>query len=299
MSLPDDLAGAAGTLVRPEHVGENRCVPCTVVNGVAVAAAVGVLAPIWAPLAAAVAVGGALAVALRGYVVPYTPQFAPRLVAPLPIDFDHGGRGSEAADARQSASLAADPETTDGPADEGERVTRALIDGGVLVADAPAGSAGGGADPTDPAPEPELRPSEAFYEAWEAAIDRLRDAPDPALAAAAADAAPFAATGRVEDGGVVLDGRGDDEGRFAWLSRPVAVVETAAVRAMADSDVPPSLRPAAARPLRLFTPTCPVCGGRPVETTVSDCCGGTMGVYDTPEQAVLACEDCDAVVYEF
>jgi hypothetical protein len=298
MSFSDDLAGAAGAFVRPEYVGENRCAPCTVVNGVAVAVAAGVLAPIWAPLAAVVAVGGAIAVALRGYVVPYTPQFAPRLVAPLPVGFDHGDHDREAAtDGRQSASLAADgiPERSD----EGERVTRALVEGGVLVVDTPADSA----DPTDdgpePASEPELRPVETFYEAWETEMARLRDAADDDLAAAVADAAPFAATGRVEDGGVVLDGRGDDEDRFVWLSRPVAVAETAAVRAMEGTDVPPSLRPAAARPLRLFTPACPVCGGRPVETTVSNCCGGTKGIYDSPEQELLACEDCDAIVHEF
>ncbi|MFC6726157.1 HVO_0649 family zinc finger protein [Halobium palmae] len=44
---------------------------------------------------------------------------------------------------------------------------------------------------------------------------------------------------------------------------------------------------------------CPSCGGRLAETTVADCCGGTGSVYDTPGQEVLACEECEAVVYEF
>ena len=46
-------------------------------------------------------------------------------------------------------------------------------------------------------------------------------------------------------------------------------------------------------------PTCPACGGPVVETTVGACCGGTSGVYDSPETAVLACDDCDERLFTF
>ncbi|MFC4359335.1 hypothetical protein ACFO0N_15435 [Halobium salinum] len=295
MSNPDRRSAVLDTvrdvLVSPEYVGENRCAPCTVVNAAVVALAVGLLAPLWASLAALVAVGGALAIGLRGYVVPYTPAFAPRLVAALPVDaaalgFEHEGADPDAAAvARESDSLTAGDGdggagASDAAASDPEAVSGALVEAGVLAVDGP-----------------DLSPSDAFYDAWEAEMADLRDASDDELAAAVADAAAFDAPARVEDGGVLLDG-GTSE-RFAWLSRPVAIAETAAVRALAEYDLPDGIRTAAARPLRLFTPVCPVCAGRLAETVAADCCGGTSGIYDTPGQELLACEACDAVVYEF
>jgi hypothetical protein len=49
----------------------------------------------------------------------------------------------------------------------------------------------------------------------------------------------------------------------------------------------------------MFAETCPACGGPVVETTVGACCGGTSGVYDSPETAVLACDDCDERLFTF
>lgn len=259
---------------RPEYTGEHRCWPCTVVNAallLVVAALVAVVSP---PLALVVLVSGGALVALRGYVVPYTPRFAPRLVAPLPFAF---GPRRATDGGRRSDELAAGADDADG-----ERVTSALLEAGVLVAD-----------------EDGVALAPGFADGWTAEMARLRALDDDEAAAAVAAAAPFEATGRVADGGVAVEGRGPDEGRFAWLTRARAFADAGAVRAMADHGVPGALRAHAAPPLRMFVPECPTTGGPVEETTYRNCCGGPGSVYDEPERPVLACADTDEVLFEF
>ncbi|WP_276272749.1 hypothetical protein [Haloarcula litorea] len=67
-----------GRVRNPEHTGENRCRPCTVVN-VAIAALLAAAAALVAvELAAVVAVVSVAAIALRGYLVPGTPELTKR-----------------------------------------------------------------------------------------------------------------------------------------------------------------------------------------------------------------------------
>ena len=114
-------------LRRQAYTGPNRCWPCTAVN----LAIVGVLV-----LAAtrrdrrltglAVALVGTAAVAVRGYVVPYTPTFAPKLVAALPLP--DGVFGKEETDIPETESLTATEL-------DGEAVLGALAEAGVIEAD--------------------------------------------------------------------------------------------------------------------------------------------------------------------
>jgi hypothetical protein len=258
-------------LRRPEYTGERRCWPCTAVNAALVLVAAAVVGVVWVPAAVAVAAVGATLVYLRGYVVPYTPQFAPRLVAVLPVDtgFDHAADGGSAV--RDSGDL-----TGDGA--DGEAVTAALLEAGVVVAEGE-----------------EIALSPAFAEDWRAEMARLREADDDGLAAAVAEAAPFDGTGRTELDGVTVEG----EVESVWLSRPLAIADAAAVRAMADHGVPGGVRAAGSTPLRMFLPECPTTGGPVEETTWRDCCGGTRGVYDDPERRVLACAETGEVLFEF
>jgi hypothetical protein len=271
-------------LRRPEYTGENRCWPCTALNValvVVASAGVGVVAP--ALGAVAFGVGLAL-VALRGYVVPYTPRFAPRVVAALPWSVDVG-HPHRADGGRQSGSLAGD-------AVDGEALLGRLVDAGVVTADESG----------------DLFLADGVRRTWEAGMARLRDVSDGELAAATASAAPFPAEGRTEDEWVVVTRTADDRaapgaadgeaGDEVWISRPHAVSDTPAVAALGDRvDAETAAR--AATPLRLFLETCPACGGGVEETVVRDCCGGTAGVYDDPETPVLACTDCEAVLFEF
>lgn len=299
MSLLDSLR-------RPEHTGENRCLPCTAVNSTLVLAAAGLVGRRWRPAGAAVLAVGAAAIALRGYVVPYTPQFAPRLVDRLPIDFK--GRADPSSDsfatveiedeadaadgvthADESEARTGDP-STDGNAGlpdsdsltaldaDGQQVMVTLLDAGVIVDDGET-----------------VQPAEEFVDAWDAAMADLRERDDEALAAAVADTAPFDGSGDADSDWVVVEG----EGRALHLTRPIAIAETAAVQVMADFDVPQAYRFDAAQPLRMLLETCPNCGGVVEETNTDICCGGSAGAYGGVTYEVLVCADCDALVYEF
>lgn len=76
-----DVSEFAHRFRRPEYTGENRCVPCTVVNAGIAAAAAAVLTVYVAPwLGALSLVAAAAAIYLRGYLVPGTPTFTKRYV---------------------------------------------------------------------------------------------------------------------------------------------------------------------------------------------------------------------------
>jgi hypothetical protein len=255
------------TLRRPEYVGANRCWPCTVVNAAVVGFAGLALAVVSPPVALLAVAVGAVLIALRGYVVPYTPAFAPRLVAHLPVEF---GPEKAADGGRTSESIAAEGV-------DGERLLGTLFEAGVLVG------------------QEDLAPAPDFLDDWEAEMADLRALSDDDLAEVVAERVPGDYTGRMEDGWLHLEA-GEQS---ILLSRPFAIAEGAAVTVLTDRGVPVDVAVEAARPLRMFAETCPACGGRVVETTVGACCGGTSGVYDSPETAVLACEACDERLFTF
>jgi hypothetical protein len=281
-----------GAVRRPEYTGANRCWPCTYLNAAIVAGLAVVTAVVSPPLAVVVLGGGAALIALRGYVIPGTPAFGPKVAPYLPVEIRHGpggpGRREPATDGGPGGP--GGPDGPDGepsalgaagaPADDdGEATMRALLAAGVLVEDGDA-----------------LVVADGFADAWSAEMAELRELDGDALAEAAADAAPVEVTGRASDDGRWISLSGTTT---TWLLRVQAIADVAAVRAMADTDVPAEVRARAAEPLRMFVPECPTTGGRVVETTVSNCCGGTSSVYSTPEQHVLACADTDEVVYAF
>jgi len=259
---------------RPEYTGRNRCWPCTVVNAGILGVAAVVAGVAWPPLGVAVAVVGTAAIWIRGYLVPYTPQFAPRLAEYLPVGFT-GSSAAASVPEGQSGSLSG----TD-PSDP-EAVLETLLEGGVLVAE--------GED---------LLLSPAFEDAWRREWDRLRDATDEDLAAAVAGAAPGdpAVTTHEVDGGTWVRLAGEGEGEV-FLSRPVAVAEAAAVRALdaLDAGTDPETSATAARALRAFLDTCPVCETALVESSTADCCGGRTA----NPRPVSLCPECGHSLYTF
>ena len=287
---------------RPEYTGENRCWPCTAVNLFLVGAAAAVAAALRRRTAAVgVALVGAAAVALRGYVVPYTPAYAPRVVAALPVSSSPGPKAGAGSGSGPESPRDADasPERSDefgdvAPADAvdaedadtaGRRVVDALFAAGALRES-----------------DGELSLADDVRAARAAEMDRLRDADDDALAAAVADAAPFPATARTEYDGVTVEAAGESEtetgaDRSAWLTRALAIADAASVRALRDTGVDAATAARAATPLRTLLETCPLCGGRVVETTYIECCGGSGSIYETPGTPVLACDDCGEVVH--
>ncbi len=261
--------------------------------------------PVAPPAALAAAAVGTAAVWLRGYVVPYTPRFAPRLAARLPWNPFHAG---EVPDATSGASLAdagpadarsgetddtgpADgeasgtdgesPPATDGeaPAADGEAVLEALVAAGIV-------RAGGERVELD----------EPFERRWAAERERLAALSADELAEATRAAArgdPEASV--VTDRGrthVVLGGDSADPADEVWLRRPVAVAETAAARALAAAALDADRVPDCADALLVFLSTCPVCGADLVERPAGDCCGPPVTGADGKPLEALVCEDC-------
>lgn len=295
------------SLRRPAYTGAQRCLPCTVLNVGVLAVSVLALAHRKRRVSAlALAAVGAGAIWLRGYFLPYTPWFAPRLVARIPLldgvfhasddrtgvpdgpsSLADAGGGAVADDDGVAAFDAGRDETTidgDGNADA---ILERLLASGVLVAEG---------EDLSLAPE--------VSERWQAEIRSLRSLTSERLATEALETAPTATDARVidgdrpdEDGRWIALGDGDAIATETWLSRPVAIAEVAAVRALGAFDLSPEARLEAAHPLRMFLTTCPDCGGRIKETTTTTCCGGVTDPRGP--QDVLACEDCNERLFTF
>lgn len=260
---------------RPEHTGDGRCWPCTAVNAFVVVAVAGVFG-LLSPVGVAVLGVGTALIYLRGYVVPGTPEFAPRLVAKLGLQslFPHVGGDGENGQTRRSDDLTDDEDV------DGEELLGVLFDAGVLEA----------------APDGALELSEEFRASWDREMATLRERGNDELASVVAEVAPFEAEGEHAYDGLSIEG----PTRAVWLSRTHGIADAAAVRALADAAVPERFRAHATTPLRMFVETCPDCGGDVVETTASSgCCGGSGSIYASPEDEVLACESCGAIVYQF
>ena len=268
-------------LRRRAYTGENRCWPCTIANSVLLAALVGILTLLGRrTIAGAVAVVGTAAIALRGYVVPYTPRFAPAFVAALPIaPFDHGQP------AAASGSLSDSSTTADGTASAaeptGEDVLRTLLEAGVLV---PEGD--------------DIRLADDVRDDWRREMQTLREAELATLAQVADSQTKSSAEARASRNWgrpvLVLEREG---GAPVTLRRSVAVTELAAVCALESHVDAAPVRRAAGRPMRSLLEHCPLCDG-PLTVTQSSCCGETTPAGQTPSEK-LVCPACDERFFTF
>jgi len=298
------------SLRRPEFTGDQRCWPCTVVNGAVVLVAAAAVAAVVHPAVGALAgVAGALAIWLRGYVVPGTPRFAPRLVARLPggdalfhdgADLD-GGHPTEA-DRGPSADGDAAGESAPGDraSGEGDRPRDGGSLGAATAGDAPeageavlrslveAGAVEVGDDGVALAP--------AVADAYDEAQRDLAELSTGALAREVTSAVGAYSARAVRDDDTGREWIALDDGEHAveqtWLRRPAVVADLAAVEALADH-LPPDERLAAARSLRAFLERCPDCGTPLEAASAVACCGGYRGDRDVPAETRV-CPDCEA-----
>ncbi|MFC5973882.1 hypothetical protein ACFPYI_21370 [Halomarina salina] len=247
------------SLRQPEYTGENRCLPCTVVN-----VAIGAVLALAAGrrdrrLGTAVAVGSAACIYLRGYLVPGTPEltkrYLPRRVLrwfgkdPLPtVDVDPD-RGFD------------DPATLE----------RTLLAVGALEETA---------DGSD------LRLTDAFAERWRGAMaDVDREAVRGRLAAALdCDPEQFGA----RQDGVVL--RADHRVVAQWPSEAALVADAAAADLLAEridgwGDLATVQRTVFLSGLRLFAEDCPDGGGVETDSDVVESCCSQVDVF------VVRCAD--------
>jgi hypothetical protein len=244
----------------------------------------------WSWLAAlALAVVGTAVIGLRGYLVPYTPQFAPRLVSFLPVDPFHGGeqiarptRADGNGDPLASTATGSLSGQQAG-ASAGEQLMRDLLEADVLVAEGE-----------------QLYLGDDVHDRWQSAMAKLRPVSSEDLArmantvTAADTVEPF---DHDEDWFMLRSDSGSVEDDVA-LSRPVLIAELAAMDALETVLDDQSQRRQAAQHLRMFLQECPDCEVELVESTTMDCCGGNPDPQSEPDE-VLACPECNHRLYTF
>jgi hypothetical protein len=295
------IADVLDRLRRPASTGANRCLPCTTLNLGVLAVGVAALASRKRRLTAlALAASGTSAIWLRGYFLPYTPRFAPRLVATVGVEeFFHAGDERDTREVPGSpGSIGGDYDPRDAPErspgngerdePDGDAVLATLVESGILRPDGE-----------------ELSLAPEVREEWRAEIDSLNSLASPELGVELERSVPtITETRAIDDERAGRDGRwialgdGSEIASESWLSRPIAIGELAAIRALEAFDLPIERRLAAARPLRTFLSTCPDCGGQVVESTTASCCGGLTSPRQGP-QDVLACTDCEERLFAF
>lgn len=251
-------------LRRPAYTGPNRCWPCTVVNAILLGGAMVVVSIQSVPAALIAGLVGGMAIWLRGYLVPLTPRFAPRLVELLPGEFSKA-RPEERGSIGDVGGI------------DGDELIGQLVEAGVLAVE-----------------DDQLLLDAGFETEWEREQSRLRELSPDELATELSAALP---SDREVDP-VGAGGEWFDLGDGTWLSRPVTIAEVAAVATLEDVDgVSTAAGRAAAAPLRGFLGACPACEAALVETSPEQCCGG--GNPRAGPDAVLACPDCDNQLFAF
>jgi len=269
------------TLSDESYTGANRCWPCTVLNlGLVGLLALFLRARERSLLSLLVAVVGVAVVYLRGYLVPYTPEFAPRLVAisPVPDEWFHGESAHDAATQEAMAhekrdSLAEDVEL------DGETILRELSAAGVIELEGE-----------------RLFPEATVDTAWHDRMDELAaeslDSLSTTLQASlerVGHAEPY-----VDDAEWVVLGSEHKQ----LLPRPVVVAELAAYEVLGERLDDERLRIAGAEAFRMFLDSCPVCGSELVESSSVSCCGGHLGPRQDPDET-LVCPTCEQRLYTF
>jgi hypothetical protein len=278
-----------GRLRQPEYTGDNRCLPCTVVNLGIAAVLAGAVALLSLPAAAAVFALSVLTIALRGYLVPGTPEltkrYLPERVLRLFGKHPTAGTTLEEDEGRQ-ASVDVDPDELE----VFQEIERRREDG--------------------------VEPSEFLQEVG--AIELCADGEEFCLTDALAERVAAHAERRTADGDVeaiaAVFGVEPDEVTpldreypavevgiqvRKWPSVAALTADVATDRALAEMtdrwrEVPPGQRREILESLRGFHERCPLCGG-PValsEEVLESCCG-------THQVKTVACEGCERRLREF
>jgi hypothetical protein len=261
-------------LKRPEYTGENRCMPCTVVNTVIAGVASTVVGIAGGTVSStAVGVGAGLAVFavsllgiyLRGYLVPGTPTLTKRYFPVWLLELF--GKGPSQLSDHEPGEV--DPELV-------------LTSIGALEECA---------DGTD------LCLTEPFRTEWNDEIARV-DAED-------ADREQLLRMLDADDGEVAYEEFGDAfratvDGQVVgkWESRAAFLADLGAANVLERrhpdwAGLTLADRSQLLSGLRLFVDTCPACGGTPTfgTDTVESCCS-------THEVAAVSCTDCGARLFE-
>jgi len=265
--------GVISDLKQSEYTGENRCMPCTVVNsliavvlsaGVGAVVASAVSAPAGGAVGGGILLGSLGAIYFRGYLVPGTPELTKRYFPPWLLALF--GKG-QAVTAEYEGDL--NPE-------------EALI----------------AVDALEECKDGEdLCLTDGFRAEWEAEIERVEDED--------AGRERLLSLLDVERGdieyveyGDAFRARLDGQPVGKWESEAAFLADLGAGNVLAKRyrnwhDLSVEDRSQLLNGLRLFVHTCPSCGGIPEfgTDTVESCCS-------THEVAAVSCTDCGARLFE-
>lgn len=263
---------ALGRYKQPEYTGENRCLPCTVVNTViAIVLSAGVggaLAVVTAPVAGAVVglglfVASMLAIYVRGYLVPGTPELTKQYFPAWLLEVF--GKGPES----HESVTEIDPET---------ELTRA----GALE---------------ECEDSEDLCLTDAFQDAWNDEISRVKQGDadrDQLLDLLELDDADV----EFREYGTAFVARIGHQQVGKWESQAAFLADLGAARALSESHpewdrLSVEAKSQLLNGLRLFIDSCPSCGGVPAfgTETVESCCS-------THEVAAVTCPDCEVRLFE-
>lgn len=243
------ITDALSRFQQSEYTGENRCLPCTLVNLGIAAIAAAVVAVITLPGAVLIFLASTAVIYLRGYLVPGTPTLTQRYLPERVL----WRFGKETAHSRT--------EVGEGP---NERSVEAVLKAADAV--------------TECEDRDDLSLTTSFREAWFARIESQE-----------ADTATFARAIGLKPEEVTVDEAGhvfvsvSDLRKDQWGTRAAMVADTAAAvelreRVTAWDTLPLGTRHAILQGLRVFLEQCPSCGG-PIaisqQEVASGCCGGS------------------------
>lgn len=254
------------TIRQPEYTGENRCLPCTIVNLAIAGIASLLLAVASTVLGAGVFVGSLLIIYLRGYLVPGTPSLTKRYFPDRVLRWFT----KEPAPTLSSTGTTIDPE-------------QVLFDARAVT------PCENGAD---------LCLTDDFRSAWREQIRTVRDQGEPTEADLRAGL--NAPTERIsfEEFGNALLARTDDAVVGQWPSPAARIADVAAAQPLGEqypdwAALTPADRARVLASLRIFVDACPECGGpvRVDQESVESCCRS----YDV---LLSACDECDAELFE-
>ena len=313
--------GSRGTSLRdrirePEYTGENRCVPCTVVNGV-LAVVLTAAAAVFGPVTAAVVLVASLgSIYYRGYLVPGTPELTKRYLPDRVLRaFGKAPEGP-----REGWEEA--------PAERGDDVTVTAFEADQIGGESPDRTDAATTDRTDDGPEFET--IERIRDQRENAVDPIEFLLDVGVVEptdggedlvfedefAEAVESRVASLEREDVGAETLAemfGVSPDDVAFEDRAYPAVTVlrrvrkwpgdgaylaDVASHLALVERtdrwlDVPPEQRLSILQSLRSFLSSCPVCGGDVAATAdlVESCCMAH-------EVVAIRCADCGEHVLE-
>ena len=274
-------------LRRPEYTGENRCLPCTVVNAVIALVAATLVGLVWPPAGLVVLLVSAATIYLRGYLVPGTPELTKRYMPAWALRLF----GKEPAGVETTRATATVPEGSNGdstaetatPAD-GEIDLEAILEESGVVEECD--------------DEDDLCLTDEFRDVWWRRIRRLRGSDDAASTRLGAmlDVDPEGLA--FDEGDRRFTVRYEGNGIGAWDSK-AAFYADLAVEPTLDEWLPEwgSLgdrgRTQLIAAMRAFLQRCPSCEAdlEPVENVRETCCSARVVGVD------VNCPGCDARVF--